>query len=99
MENDELNKKILSDTLGFYKYKLDNGQYTMEEVRTVYKMVCENTPIDGTIGDFAAYFGQSTDAVKSVINRRMIPKPKRNVVLYPFHEFVKLVPEKWRKRN
>ena len=55
--------------------------------------------IYGTIGDFAEFYGKSKDAVNSVIKRRMVQKPKRNVVLYPFHIFAKLIPDSWRKKR
>lgn len=85
--------------LGFYKYKLDNGGCTMQEIDTATRAIQENMEVDGTISDFAKFYGQSKDAVNSVIKRNLIEKPKRNVVLYPFHAFRKVIPPSWRKKS
>ena len=90
--------KLLSEILGFYKYKVDNNLCTQEEIKNAEKVLMENMEVYGTIDDFAEFYEKSKDAVNSVIKRRMIQKPKRNVVLYPFHVFQKLIPEKWRKK-
>ena len=90
--------KLLSEILGFYKYKVDNNLCTPEEIKNAEKVLLENMEVYGTIDDFSTFYGKSKDAVNSVIKRRMPVKPKRNVVLYPFHIFQKLIPEKWRKK-
>lgn len=92
-------KRLLSEILDFYKYKVDNNLCTMEELDSVTKVLEENMNIHGTIGDFAEFYGKSKDAVNSVIKRRMVQKPKRNVVLYPFHIFAKLIPSSWRAKR
>lgn len=89
---------ILSEILAYYKYKVDNNLCTMEEIKSAEKALTENMEIYGTLDDFSQFYGKSKDAVSSVIKRRMFQKPKRNVVLYPFHAFVKLIPEKWRRK-
>lgn len=96
MENDFDIKKELHDLLRYYDERLDSC--TMREAKSVYRLLVENMEIDGTIDDFAEHYGKSKDAVNGVIKRRMITKPKRNVVLYPFHIFQKLIPEKWRNK-
>ena len=88
---------ILSEILGYYKYKVDNNLCTPEEIHNAEKVLMENLEIHGTVDDFARFYGKSREAVYSVIKRRMIQKPKRNVVLYPFHAFIKLIPNGWRK--
>ena len=90
--------KLLSEILGLYKYKVDNNLCTPEEIKNAEKVLVENMEVYGTINDFAEFYGKSKDAVNSVIKRRMVQKPKRNVVLYPFHVFHKLIPDKWRKK-
>lgn len=92
-------KRILSEILAYYQYKLDNDLCTMEEITSVTKMLEENMTISGTIGDFAAFYGKSKDAVNSVIKNKLIQKPRRNVVLYPFHAFSKIIPASWRKKH
>ena len=85
----------LIEILDFYKYKLMNNKCTMQEIESVKKTIIENMEVDGTIGDFAEFFGKSKDAVNGVIKRNLIAKPKRNVVLYPFHAFFKVRPKGW----
>lgn len=98
MENKEIDvKEELRAILKFYEQRLDGC--TMKEAKSVTNAIMENMDIDGTLDDFAEFYGKSKDAVSSVIKRRMIEKPKRNVVLYPFHAFRKIVPSSWRKKH
>ena len=95
--DDNINiKEELRTILRYYDKRLDTC--TMKELNAFHRMMVENMEIDGTLDDFAEFYGKSKDAVNSVIKRRMVQKPKRNVVLYPFHVFQKLVPDKWRKK-
>ena len=91
--------KILSEILGFYKYKVDNNLCEMDELESATKALENNMEIDGTIDSFARFYGKSKDAVNSLIKRNLIEKPKRNVVLYPFHAFRKIIPSSWRKKS
>lgn len=90
-------KEELRAILRYYDQRLDHC--TMSEAKSVTKAIISNMEIDGTIDDFAEFYGKSKDAVNSVIKRRMIEKPKRNVVLYPFHVFRKIIPPSWRKKR
>jgi len=92
-------KKTLIEILDFYKYKLENDLCTMEEIRSAEKALEENMEIHGTIGDFADFYGKSKDAVNGVIKRNLIAKPKRNIVLYPFHKFRRIIPGSWRRKD
>lgn len=92
-------KQDLKDILHYYEYKLDSGNCQMSEMKSLSHILMENMEINGTIDDFAQFYKKSKDAVNSVIKRRMITKPKRNVVLYPFHVFQKLIPNSWRVKN
>jgi hypothetical protein len=94
-DNKILVKRILSDFLGFLRYKVDNDKLTLEEEQAIVRIIEENLPLSGTSDDFARYYKQSPVNVRSVINRKMIDKPRR-LVLYPFLKFSKIVPEKWR---
>lgn len=89
--------KILSEILGFYKYKVDNNLCTMDETNDAIKALENNMEIHGTISDFAKFYGVSESNVRASIARKLIAKPKR-VLLYPFHKFVKIIPERWRKK-
>lgn len=87
-------KVIVSEFLGFLKYKVDNDLLTMEEVESLAKAMEEGLEMMGTAEDFARYYGQPRTNVSSVINRRMLEKPKRRV-FYPFRAFRKIVPKAW----
>lgn len=89
--------KILSEILGYYKYRVDNGLCTMDEMDGALKALEENMNIHGTISDFAKFYGKPESNIRAEIARKLIAKPKR-AVLYPFHAFSKIVPEKWRKK-
>lgn len=89
--------KILSDILGYYKYKVDNNLCTMDEMNDALKALENNMEIHGTISDFAKFYEKPENHIRATISRKLIDKPKR-VVLYPFHKFAKIVPEKWRKK-
>ena len=89
---------LLSEILGFYKYKVDNNLCTPEEIKNAEKVLVENMELYGSIKDFAEFYNTSEGNVRSTINRKLLAKPKR-VVLYPFHKFLKIVPEKWRKKT
>jgi len=97
MKNDIDIKNELRMILRYYDKRLDDC--TMREAKAAYKMFVEHMDIDGTLDDFAEFYGKSKDAVSSVIKRRMIEKPKRNVVLYPFHAFRKIIPDSWREKR
>lgn len=89
---------ILSEILGYYKYKVDNNLCTQEEIKNAEKALMENMEVYGSIKDFAEYFDKPEVNIRVAINQKLIAKPKR-VVLYPFHQLLKVVPDKWRKRQ
>lgn len=90
-------KQMLSEVLGYYKYKVDNNLCTMAEMQDALNAMERNIEIHGSIEDFARYFGVSPVNIRATISRKLIAKPKRKV-LYPFHKFLKIVPEKWMKK-
>lgn len=89
--------KLLSEILGFYKYKVDNNLCTMDEMNGAIKALENNMEIHGTISDFAKFYGVSESNVRASIARKLIAKPKR-VLLYPFNKFVRIIPDRWRKK-
>lgn len=91
-------KAYLIEILDYYKYKLTNGKCTMNEIKSVTNAIMENTELDGTISDFANFYGVSETNIRSTINRKLIAKPKRKL-LYPFHKFSNIVPDKWRNKR
>lgn len=90
-------KQILSEILGYYKYKVDNDLCTLAEMESAKKALTENMEIYGTIDDFAKYYETAPGNVRATIPRKLIAKPIRRV-FYPFHKFLKIVPSKWRKK-
>lgn len=90
-------KDLLLEILDYYRYKIDKNLCMPEEVESATRLLGQNMKLYGTIGDFAEFYGKSKDAVNPVIKRQNVMKPKRNVVLYPFHIFRNLVPRSWRK--
>lgn len=95
MDNDVNLKEELRAILRYYDKRLDSC--TMQETKSVYRMFVENMELDGTIRDFAEYYNTSESNIRSTICRKLLAKPKR-VLLYPFHKFMKVVPEKTRKK-
>ena len=94
-DNQTLVKRILSDFLGYLRYKVENDKLTMEEEQAFVKLIEDNLPISGTSDDFARYYKQSPVNVRSVINRKMVDKPRR-MVMFSFLKFSKIIPDKWR---
>lgn len=96
LDNTNFAKKTILDFIDFIRYKVENDKLMMEEMDSISKTIQENLVLYGTIDDLSSFYGKSKDAVNSVIKRRMIEKPRRNIVLYPFHVFRKLIPDCWR---
>ena len=90
-------KDYLIEILEFYIYKLKSGKCTNKEAESAAETIMSNMEIDGTISDFAKFYGVSESNVRAVIARKLLAKPKR-VLLYPFHKFLKIIPESWRKK-
>ena len=91
-------KKELLEILDYYKFRVQNG-CTMDEINSTLKMLENHMQIEGTLDNFAEFYGKSKTAVSSQIKRNLIAKPKKNVTLYPFHKFRKIIPESWRKND
>ena len=90
-------KEILSEMLAYYKYKVDNNLCTMAEIESAKKAIESNIEIYGTIEDFSKFYDVPQVNVRATINRKLIDKPMRKIY-YRFHKFLKIVPEKWRKK-
>ena len=90
-EEQRMVKKMLSEFLGFLKYKVESDSLTVEEQQGMLKLIEDNIPLKGTSEDFAKYFGQSPINVRSVICRKMLSKPVRKV-MYSFRDFCKVIP-------
>lgn len=90
-------KEELLEILEFYKFKIKNNGCTMEEINSAAKMLEENLNISGTIRDFAEFYDVPESVIRTNISRKLIDKPKRKV-MYPFHKFIKIAPEKWKNK-
>lgn len=87
-------KEQLKELFQFAIYKLDNNLCTPEEIRSWGDAASQNIEIDASIKELADFFNVSEQNVRTTINRKLLDKPKRKV-LYPFHKFLKVVPDKW----
>lgn len=90
-------KKILSEILDYYRYKIDNDLCTMEEIEETSRILQENMEIRGTIDDLAKFYDVPESKIRNTINRKSFDKPKRKVY-YRFIPFMKIDPAKWRKK-
>jgi predicted DNA-binding protein YlxM (UPF0122 family) len=90
---------FIIEVLDLFKSKLENGNCTKEQVDAVHRMVSENLDIFASAEEIAKHYGKSTDAVHSVIKRRMFEKPRRNITLYSFKAFRRIVPSSWLKKH
>ena len=91
-------KTYLIEILEYYIYKLRGDKCTTEEIESVTKAVEQNMEVQGTISDFANFYGKPESHIRATIARKLIAKPKRKL-LYPFHAFHKIVPESWTKKE
>lgn len=90
--------KILSEMLGYYKYRVDNNLCTMEEMDNARKAIESNMDIYGSIKDFSNFFDVPENQIRATISRKLLAKPKR-ILLYPFHKFIEVIPDKWKPKD
>lgn len=89
-------KQVVSEFLGFLKYKVDSDTLTIDDVKAMADMIMHGLPVIGTVADIAGFYGRSEDAVRHVISRSVFEKPRRRVH-YTFRNICKVVPDSWRK--
>ena len=92
---EDLVDKILITTLRFWIKKIKRGDCTREQQMAVLDAIDSTGEVYGTVDEIASFYGKSKDAVNSVIKRRYVGKPKRNVALYSFSKFRKIAPTNW----
>ena len=91
-------KSYLIEILEFYIYKLETNGCTMGEIESATKALENDMQLNGTITDFANFYGVPETTVRTTIFKKLFAKPKR-LVLYPFHKFNKIVPDKWHNKK
>ena len=91
-------KQQLFEIFDFWKYKLEKNACTPEEITSLTNLLMDNMELDGSIKDFAEFYGVSESNIRATICRKVFAKPKRKV-LYPFKALSKVVPDKWRKNK
>lgn len=92
-------QEFIIDVLDLLKDKFKTGHCTKQQTDAIYRVMSENLDLFATAEELADHYGKSTDAVHSVIKRRMFAKPKRNITLYSFKAFRKCIPSSWLKHN
>lgn len=95
-ENQNLAKKLISEFLGFLKFKVDTDGLTLAEEQSIVKLIEERIPLSATCEDLAGYYRKSPENIRGVIHRRLLSKPKRRV-LYSFLDFSRIIPGHWVK--
>lgn len=88
-------QEVLLEMLDIIRDKVKRGDCTKRQTDVAYDAALNILDVYATSDELAKHFGKSVDAVHGVIKRRMIAKPKKNVTLYSFREFLKCVPNKW----
>lgn len=96
MTEKELCKKLLVEFLGFLQHKVESDTMTLEEEMALARLFEKAIPLLATAEDLAAYYGKTPVAIRSIIHRKMLGKPKRRV-MYDFREFARIIPDKWKK--
>ena len=96
---DEFVDALVIETLRFWIKQIKHGGCTREQELAILDALGEHSSTKATIDDLASMYGVSKDAVNGVIKRKYVGKPKRNVVLYSFSQFSKLIPSSWRKKR
>lgn len=92
-------KEILLEFIDFFRAKVESDSLTLSEMQSVARCFMENLDLYATIDELSEHYNKSKDAVNGIIKRKMIQRPRRNVVLYSFSAFHKIIPESWRKKH
>lgn len=87
-------KGIVLEFLDYLRYKVENDKMTMEGLESLAKTMECNLNLCGTADDFARFYGKSKTNVTTVIDRKMLSRPKR-MVMHSFNEFRKARPKAW----
>lgn len=89
-----IGKKIALEFLDYLRFKIESDSLTMEEVESIARAFEGSLCLTGTADDIARFYGKSKTNVTTVIDRKMLSKPKR-AVLHSFNEFRRAAPSSW----
>lgn len=92
--NQNFAKKIILEFLDFIKMKIEDDSLSLEEADSIAKTFESSLNLTGTADDFAKFYGKSKTNITTVIDRKMLPKPRR-LVVHSFNAFRKVIPSKW----
>lgn len=87
-------KGIVIEFLDYLRYKIENDRMTMEDMEALARTIECNLDLCGTADDFARFYGKSKTNITTVIDRKMLSRPKR-MVMHSFNEFRKARPKAW----
>ena len=96
---EEFVDQLLISTLRFWIKKIKRGDCTREQELAILNAINTQAEVYGTLDELADFYGKSKDDVSSVIKRKYIGKPRRNIVMYSFSKFAKIVPKSWHLKN
>lgn len=92
-------EEFIIEVLDLFARKVKNGSCTKEQTDAIYRAASETMDIFATSDEIAEHYGKSREAVHGIIKRKMFEKPRRNITLYNFKAFRKLVPRSWIKHR
>jgi hypothetical protein len=93
-DNTNYAKRIILEFLDYIRYKVENDRLTLEEADTIAKTLQGEMRLTGTADDFSRFYGKTKTNVTTVIDRKMLSKPRR-MVMHSFNEFRNAVPSGW----
>ena len=91
-------KEFILEALDLISSKIKRGDCTKQQSDAVYELTLNILDVGATSEELAHHFGKSVEAVHGVIRRRMTVKPKKNITLYSFRAFRKIVPKSWLRK-
>lgn len=87
-------KDLILESLDFIRYKIESDRLTVGEAESIARAFISQMDIRGTANDFAAFYNKPKTNVTSLIDRKVMHKPVREV-LYPFFPIRDAVPDSW----
>lgn len=92
--NQSRGKQIILEFIDFIRYKIVSDSLTLEEADSIAKTLENSLNLTGTAEDFSKFYGKTKTNVTTVIDRKMLSKPRR-LVMHSFNEFRKSIPPSW----